>query len=298
LYNPKSGWIQNCNSTPFTASGESSPLKNTYPAYMAPEGQNGRALNAIRLLSKASNVTLDKIIGIGYNTYLTAFDYLLPPLFEAFRQLPPKASLKKDLTAPIRILQTWNKQASSSSVATTLAVEWAFKLALKLPPAKTPEAATNAVGNFQRMAQFPGREHLFALAETINELERLHGTWQIAWGEMNRYQRTANNLFDDSKESLPVGLAPGTWGCLPSYVSYRFNTKKRYGVSGNSFVAAVEFGKRLRAKTIITGGESFDPSSPHYTDQAKGFLEGTFKDINFYKEDVLKHAGRKYHPGE
>jgi acyl-homoserine lactone acylase PvdQ len=85
---------------------------------------------------------------------------------------------------------------------------------------------------------------------------------------------------------------------LPSFISRRFDTKKRYGFSGNSFVAAVEFGKRLKAKTIMTGGESFDPSSIHYTDQAQGFLEGKFKDINFYKEDVLKNAKRRYYPGE
>jgi acyl-homoserine lactone acylase PvdQ len=88
LYNPKSGWIQNCNSTPFTAAGESSPKKEAYPAYMAPEGENGRALNAIRLLKEANNITLDKMIQIGYNTYLSAFDFLLPSLFTAYDALP------------------------------------------------------------------------------------------------------------------------------------------------------------------------------------------------------------------
>jgi acyl-homoserine lactone acylase PvdQ len=120
----------------------------------------------------------------------------------------------------------------------------------------------------------------------------------MAWGDVNRYQRTGNNAFNDAGWSLPVGLGPGTWGSLPSYVSRRFETKKRYGYSGNSFVAAVEFGRRLKAKTIMTGGESFHPSSTHFTDQARGFIEGKFKDINFYKEDVLKNAQRTYHPGE
>lgn len=307
LYNPKSGWIQNCNSTPFTASGESSPKKDLYPAYMAPEGQNGRALNAMRLLRKANNITLDKIISIGYNTYLTAFDYLLPPLFDAYKKLPQNVSLMnaspeplhRILAEPIHCLKTWNRSASDTSVATTLAVEWAFKLAAKVPPAKTPEAATNAVGNFEYMAnKISAKETLDALLETIKDLERLYGTWQIAWGDVNRYQRSANNSFSDEKETLPVGLGPGTLGSLPSYISRRYDTKKRFGVSGNSFVAAVEFGKRIKAKTIMTGGESFDPLSKHYTDQAKGYIAGKFKDINFYKEDVLKHTERTYHPGE
>ncbi len=299
LFNPKSGWIQNCNSTPFAAAGQSSPRKNDYPAYMAPDGQNGRALNAVRLLKDARDLTLDGLIRIGYNTHLSAFDVLLPPLFGAFDSLPAADPLKAALLQPVHTLRTWDRSASASSVATTLAIEWAARLGARVPPAPTPEAATNAVGNFDYMAKnISGEEKLRLLQTTIRELENLYGTWQVAWGDVNRFQRTPNGKFDDSKSSLPVGLGPGTWGSLPSYVSRRANTKKRYGYSGNSFVAAVEFGKKLKAKTIMTGGESFDPSSPHYTDQAPGFVEGRFKDIHFYKEDVMKHQKRSYRPGE
>jgi acyl-homoserine lactone acylase PvdQ len=299
LYNPKSGWIQNCNSTPFTASGESSPKASAYPKYMAPEGQNGRALNAARLLKDADNITLDKVIQIGYNTYLTAFDYILPPLFIAYEQLPENDTLKRYLAKAVHYLRTWDKKASASSIATTLGIEWATRLASRVPPARTSEAATHAVGNFEFMAnKTTVEDKLRLLAETMEELEKLYGTWQVAWGDVNRFQRLAEGGFRDDKPSLPVGLGPGTWGSLPSYVSRRFDSKKRYGFSGNSFVAAVEFGKKLKAKTIMTGGESFDPASPHFTDQAEGFLEGKFKDIHFYKEDVLKHAKRTYHPGE
>ena len=75
-------------------------------------------------------------------------------------------------------------------------------------------------------------------------------------------------------------------------------TNKRYGFSGNSFIAAVEFGKKLKAKTIVTGGESSDPGSKHFSDQAPGYLGGVFKDVLFYKEDVLANMEKKYHPGE
>lgn len=299
VYNPKSGWIQNCNSTPFTSSGESSPRKENYPTYMAPDGQNGRAINAARLLSKAQNITLDSIIKIGYNTYLSAFEILLPPLFKAYDELPNADAIKNELKEPITYLKAWDKHASASSVATTIGIEWASKLAAKIPPAKTPEAATNAIGNYQRMAEtISPAEKLRLLSETLNDLKNLYGKWNIAWGEINRYQRTTTGAFDDNASSFAVGLGSSTWGSLPSFVSRRFDTKKRYGYSGNSFIAAVEFGKTLKAKTILTGGESFDPSSKHYTDQAEGYIEGKFKDVNFYKSDVLKKAERTYHPGE
>ena len=88
VYDPTTGWIQNCNSTPFTVSGSASPKKEDYPTYMAPDGQNARAVNAIRLLSNARDMTIDKMIKqVGYNHYLSAFDILLPSLFQAFEQV-------------------------------------------------------------------------------------------------------------------------------------------------------------------------------------------------------------------
>ena len=86
---------------------------------------------------------------------------------------------------------------------------------------------------------------------------------------------------------------------LPSYSSRYFpGTKKRYGVNGNSFICAVEFGKRIKATSLLAGGQSGDPKSPHFNDQALMYTQGKFKDVLFYKEDVLKNAEKTYHPGE
>jgi len=71
-----------------------------------------------------------------------------------------------------------------------------------------------------------------------------------------------------------------------------------YGTSGNSFVAAVEFGDRVRAKAITAGGQSGDPASPHFGDQAKHYAAGELRDVWFYREDVEAEAERSYHPGE
>src|ERR1700761_616410 len=67
VYNPSTGFIINCNSTPFTSSGIASPDKSEYPAYMAPDGQNFRAVNAIRIFSDAKNVSIDQLINLGYD---------------------------------------------------------------------------------------------------------------------------------------------------------------------------------------------------------------------------------------
>jgi acyl-homoserine lactone acylase PvdQ len=278
VYNPATGWIQNCNSTPFTVSGSSSPKKENYPVYMAPDAENYRAINAERLLDKAEDLTIDKMIKeIGYSHYLAAFAVSLPPLFKVYDGLSDTNSLKRDLSEPIEILRSWNKYSSESSVATTLAIEWASR----------------------PMANLTATEKLGSLAGVKKDLETKFGSWKIPWGDINRYQRVGDGeKFDDNKPSLPVGLASSQWGSLPSFASRRTESGKRYGYNGNSFIACVEFGKRLKAKSIITGGQSFDPSSKHFTDQAKMYIDGNFKDVLFYKEDVLKHVERRYHPGE
>jgi acyl-homoserine lactone acylase PvdQ len=301
VYNPATGWIQNCNSTPFSLSGSSSPDRTKYPAYMAPDGENFRALNAVRLLAGASEFTLDSLISKGYDKYLTAFDVLLPALFEAYASAPD--STKKTLQEPISVLQKWDRRSDTRSVATTLAVEWGTRMAQYAPRPRTSEEASNAVANIQaEVTHSTAAQKTGELSAVLNELKQQYGSWKIQWGERCRYQRLTGKItetYDDTKPSKAVGLVASSFGALPSYVSRVMpNTRKRYGYSGNSFIAAVEFGKKVKAKTVITGGESSDPASPHFSDQATMYLFGVFKDVLFYKEDVLKDMEKKYQPGE
>jgi acyl-homoserine-lactone acylase len=94
-----------------------------------------------------------------------------------------------------------------------------------------------------------------------------------------------------------VGFAPSQWGALASFDwSKPRSTKKIYGSTGNSFVAAVDFGRTIHAKAIMSGGESGDPASPHFADQALMFSQGRFRDVLFYPKDVRAHAERSYSP--
>ncbi|TDH21397.1 acylase [Segetibacter sp. 3557_3] len=292
VYNPATGWIQNCNSTPFTVSGPSSPKQGDYPAYMAPDAENFRGINAVRLLSKEKNFTLDKFIGAGYDTYLAAFEVILPPLIKAAGSGANNTSLQ----AVIDTLKKWNLRSSVGSVATTLAVEWGNKMLQR-------SRASRSVTDMTRMAEtIPGQEQVKLMQEVITELEQQFGTWKVAWGEVNRFQRLSENIqqvYDDKQPSLPSGMVSSAWGCLPSFDGRRFpGVNKRYGVGGNSFVAAVEFGKTVKAKAILAGGQSGRQESKHFTDQAPLYLQGKLRDIWFYKTDVLKHVERQYRPGE
>jgi acyl-homoserine-lactone acylase len=304
LYNPTNGWLQNCNSTPYSVAGANSPKKEDYPSYMAPDDENFRAINAVRLLDKGDKYTLDKIISDGYDTKLSFFEVLIPVLVARFEEnIKPENPLYNDLAEPIAVLKKWDYYSKENSVATTLAIEWGVKLYPDIQKAVINNEDIDQVENIKNFAKNASADLLLPkLQLVVNELKTKFGTWQIPWGEINRFQRSSgdiNLVYNDALESLPIGYASSVWGCLPAYSSnYQKDTKKRYGYNGNSFVCAVEFGDRVKAKSLLAGGNSGNPKSKHFMDQAEMYQKGQFKDVLFYKEDVQKNAERTYHPGE
>ena len=302
--NPATGWIQNCNSTPYSVSGSSSPLKKNYPNYMAPDGENFRGINAARVLTNENKFNIDKTIAAGYDTYLAAFEVLVPALVNAFENNNAEPNSAYALLAePIAILKKWDYRAGENSVATTLAVEWAQLLNADIRKVYIDEEEPDQVTFTKQFAASAKAEILLApLEKVINDLQKKHGSWQVPWGSINRYQRISNDIdqkYDDAKESFPVPFASALWGMLPSYNSRYFaGTQKRYGVSGNSFVCAIEFGEKVKAKSLLAGGNSGNPQSKHFNDQLLMYTNGQFKDVLFYKEDVMKHKEKEYHPGE
>lgn len=273
---------------------------------MAPDAENFRGINAVRILSKGKDFTIDKIIAAGYDTYLAAFEKLVPALINVFeKSILKDDTLYQQLAEPISILKTWDLRCSENSVATTLAVEWGQKLVAKMA-GNADEGEYQYADQVTRTENFANKataqDLIVPLQEVVSELKNKFGDWKIAWGVINRFQRISGNIelqYNDEEPSLPVGFASSAWGMLPSFTAYYFQgTKKRYGIGGNSFICAVEFGKKINAKSLLAGGESGNPGSKHFTDQAEMYTKGQFKNVLFYKDEVLKRAKRQYHPGE
>ncbi len=299
LTNPANGWIQNTNNWPFSAAGAESPRREDYPAYMWTKGENPRGIHAVQLLRDIHNVTLDSLIATAYDGSLTAFDVLLPPLLAAYDRLTSDDPRRASLQEPIASLRSWDRKTAVSSAPTALAIFWGQRLIDRLN-ARAREADEPVYDYL--VDHLTDAERLDALHDAVMQLEHDFGGWRIPWGDINRYQRLTGDIvqpFDDAKPSLPVGFAPSKWGALASFDSATpRSTKRIYGSIGNSFVAAVEFGPTVRAKAIMSGGQSGNPSSPHFSDQALMYSEGRFRDVLFTLADVRAHAERRYHPGE
>lgn len=299
VFNPKTGYVANTNNWPFSVSGESSPIAKNFPVYMNANPENARGIHAKRVLDGKKGFTLDGLIAAANDSYLPAFADLIPTLISAYDAAPASDTLKAKLAEQIKVLRAWDYRYSIESVPTALAIFWGDDLMAR---ANRDPGRGEDMPVLDYMAT-PALAHmrLESLARASAKLERDFGKWQTPWGDINRFQRNTGDIvqpFDDSKPSLPVPFTSSTWGSLAAFgMTTPANVKKIYGDRGNSFMAVVEFGPRIKAKSLLAGGESGDPKSKHFTDQALMYTKSQYKDVLFYREDVEKHAERTYHPG-
>ncbi len=296
IHNPSNGYLQNSNSTPFTAAGDQSPLAENYPAYMAPDAENFRAVHSLGLLENAQSLTLDDLLELAYDDYMPGFAQLIPGLVSAW---DANSDDWPNLEAPVQTLRTWDLRTNTDSVAMSLAHFYGIMAAQRIdtPNDMSQMEQINWLGTDSNE-----QDRLQVFSDTVAQLDSAFGTWNTPWGEINRFQRLSGDIdlqYDDNAPSLAVGFGSGRWGALASYGARAFpGTNRIYGSSGNSFVAVVEFGDQVRALSILAGGQSANPNSAHFLDQAQRYVDRDFKEVAFYREDVDRRMRASYHPGD
>jgi acyl-homoserine-lactone acylase len=296
---PPNGWVQNTNAWPYRAAGAFSADTKLYPKYMDTFGENYRGIHAQQLLTKSRGWTLDKLQSAAFDNNQPGFAALIPPLIRAYDALRIGDARRERLAAPIAVLRAWDYRWSGDSIAQSLAVFWGENLRLALnPPADEPSTKV-----FMRLpADTTAEQKLKCLEDAVARLTRDFGRWQVPWGEINRFQRISSAIdhpFSDAAPSIPIPFAWSAYGSLASSsAGPKPGTKRWYGTAGNSFVAVVEFGPRVRAHAITAGGESGNPASPHFNDEAERYASGNLRDVYFYPDQLTGHTERTYHPGE
>jgi len=299
LLNPPNGWIFNTNDWPYSAAGPYSPKRADYPRYMDTAGENPRGVHATRVLENRQDFTLPGLIAAAYDSYLPAFAKLIPTLTQAYDQLPATDPLKAKLADQVAALRGWNDRWAADSAATSLAVFWGEALWAEVK--QPPDGEAHSMVDIMAAKATP-QQSLAALVTASDRLTTDFGTWRTPWGQINRFQRLNDDIdqtFHDDGASIPVPFTSAQWGSLASFGARRYpGTKRYYGTSGNSFVAAVEFGPKVRAFAVTAGGESGDPKSPHFDDQAQRYTLGNLREVYFYPDQLVGHSERRYHPGE
>ncbi|HWF86941.1 MAG TPA: penicillin acylase family protein, partial [Vicinamibacterales bacterium] len=279
--------------------GPDSPKRANYPAYVdRGTEESPRGLHALRVLPGKKDFTPDSLIAAAFDSYLPAFDTLLPPLLKAYDDTAASDPLKAKLPDQIAVLRSWDHRWSVTSIPTSVAVFWAEELGRRVG-AEARKAGVSA-DDYAATKATPA-ERLAALSAASDKLAGDFGSWKTPWGDINRFQRLTDDIdskFDDAQPSIPVGFTSSRWGSLASFGAKPYpNTKKWYGTSGNSFVAVVEFGDKVRARAVTAGGESGDPKSPHFRDEAERYAAGNLRDVYFYHDQLKGHTEREYHPG-
>ena len=299
LLNPKSGWIYNSNNWPWSAAGPSSPKREDYPAYVETSTfESPRGFHAIRVLENKKDFTINSLIGAAYDSYLPWFAKTIPVLVHAWENASDSDPLKSNLREQIQVLKGWNLRWGVDSVPTSLAVFWGDDMQRKI----RGDARRARISTEDYISSKVEPEQLLqSLANASDKLTSDFGSWKTPWGTINRFQRLDDAIashFDDSQSSIPVGFTSSAWGSLASFGARSYpNTKKWYGTSGNSFVAVIEFGNKVQARAVTAGGESGNPKSPHFDDEAQRYATGNLRPVYFYPADLKGHTQREYHPG-
>ncbi len=295
---PPVGWVFNTNDEPWGAAGPDSPRRGDYPRYMDTAGENDRGRHATALLTGRHDFTAERLRLAAFDSALPGFARLLPTLFAAYDVLPANDPQRTALAGPVTLLRQWDDRWSLDSTATTLAVYWG-------------DTVWHDVGSFAKaerigvpdyiLTRVAAADKLAALGQAADRLTRDFGSWSVPWGSVNRFQRLDDSIvghFDEAKASLPVGFTSAQWGSLASFGARPYPPGRRYyGSSGNSFVAVVEFGQRVEAWAVTAGGESGDPASPHFSDQAERYTTGSLRPVYFWPDELSRHVERRYHPG-
>ena len=276
LTNPKSGWMQNCNTTPFLLTSEGNPDPKQFPKYMVQEGDNPRGAISREILASKSKFTFDEWKQLAFDTRVMNAEKRLPGLLAALKQhLDNDPRLREVYDELVR----WNQRSATDSIAMTLFSLW-----------------------HERVLRNEKQDAVAALTEVVDTLQHDFGTWKVAWGEINRLQRldeSKDEDFQDSKPSLAVSGVNGNDGAVFTfYAAPERGQKRRYGMAGGTYISVVEFGPTVRALSVHTFGASGDPKSRHFMDQSALYTRGEFKPSPLTLDEIRAHLECSYHPGE
>jgi len=298
--NPPSGWVFNSNNWPWSAAGPNSPKRSDFPAYVEiSREESPRGRHALKVLPGKKDFTITSLISAAYDSWLPSFARMIPGLLKSYDNLPASDPMRANLSAPIAALRGWDDRWGTNSVPTSVAVFWGEDVQSRVGAAARQAAMSAETYVIDRATD---GERLQSLAAATTKLNQDFGSWQTPWGDINRFQRITDDIFpkfDDAAPSIPVPFTSSRWGSLASFAARAYpGTKKWYGSSGNSFVAVVEFGDSVRARAITAGGESGNPSSRHFNDEAQRYSTGNLRDVYFYPSQLKGHTERVYHPGQ
>lgn len=281
IEDPRSGYIQNSNSSPFTTTNSENPKREDFPSYIFQSEEDTLiALRSRQILEHEDQISFERLSQLAFDTYLPTAENEIELLLAEYHQLKLDApDAAQQFAEPIENLETWNQRARTDSIATSLYVAF-----------------------FHSNSEHPEYPMLDRLAQSIEILKAQYGDWRVPYGTFNRLQRRvppSNPAFGDKGASLASAGTPFYMGAVLT-----FNTETpdgsnvSFGNHGHSYVGVFEFAKNnTKASSIMAFGQSRDPESAHFSDQSALYVDGKMKRAFFNRDDIQRGAVEAYHPG-
>jgi acyl-homoserine-lactone acylase len=265
VMNPPNGWVQNTNNWAYSAAGPTAPgRRTTPPTWTATVRTRGASMRSAP--SRGLRTDARRTARPGLRHLSTRVRAAHSGVVERLRRPSGEPRAPAGRGAADRPPARLGLPLGVASVPTSLAVYWAEHLMDRV--ADDARTAGLSTTDFIATNIDPVR-HVESLVAASVQLDEEFGSWETPWGEINRFQRLTGDIvqpFDDDEPSIPVGFTSARWGSLASFGARSYpGTVRRYGTSGNSFVAVVEFGERVRALAVTAGERAATRTRPTST---------------------------------
>jgi acyl-homoserine-lactone acylase len=286
VLNPLSGFVHNSNDPPWTCTFPTILHHEDFPGYMSPNFPTPfRAQRGVNMVLKNDKISFDDLVKIKMNTGPETADRFLDDLLAAVTKYPDTA-----VTEAATVLRTWDKQTDSASKGAILFIQWFNDLLTWQMKSNVGEIYAIPWNEKNPFATPRGikdpRKAVELLAQAAKEVREQYGRMDIAWGEVNRFRINGIDFAGNGGTSDPFGI----------YRAIFFTPgqdNKNMAVGGDSYVAVVEFGKKVKAKVCLSYGNSSQPGNKHLSDQL-GLMSGKqLRNALLDKDEILKNLEEK-----
>lgn len=275
--NPSSGYVFNCNHTPFVSAGKKdNPDFEKVPrtmGYQEPDQLTNRAVRLEKLLTEKEKISWEDFVRIKYDQ-----TYAIPPL--AYPKLVPLFSMAPEkypqIAENLRLVQEWDGEANLQSVEASLFILTVYRL----------DELLEGPNSMREGDELTETKIVEAFEWAEEHLMKHFGRSRVPLGELQQHSR--------GDKRLPYGGGPDVLAAVGS--SFRKDGTLR-PFAGDSYIELVKFSKKgPEIFSINAYGASADPESPHYDDQMDNFVNQKLRKMTLDKAEVLEKAVRVYHP--
>ena len=268
--NPPSGFVQNCNSTPFrTTTGPGNPQPQEYPANMGiDERMSNRALRSLHLFGDDAAITRAEFLRYKWDRH---YEEDAPIYSEAIRPLLAEYQPRNQTERrALDMLRLWDGNTDEESPIAALAL-------LTWRPIWHARIVDRAI-------EIPAPALCFQ--DAMQFLLSNYGRFDVPLGEVQRLVRG------------DVNIGVGGGADVLNAVHGTIDGDIYRGWAGDSYILIVEFQPEgPRSWSLHQYGNVNREGSPHYSDQALLFQRRQLRPTLFYREDLLDRVESRYRPG-